>query len=153
MAWRLTSGFAVETFDRRRARSPRLTEYFTIYVQNLTPAHRTKTSELQEFLARPDQGREVVYFGLSYYGKPCGFATLMFYPEAGLGVFDHVTIAPTDRGSTRSVNMTISLAFLAPKLVKAAIDGRLPRGIGMARLCDPPAEWADQYRKLGLTGI
>ena len=26
----------------------------------------------------------------------------------------------------RKVNMTISLAFLAPGLVKAAIDGRLP---------------------------
>jgi hypothetical protein len=28
--------------------------------------------------------------------------------------------------SVRKVNMTISLAFLAPDLVKAAIDGRLP---------------------------
>jgi hypothetical protein len=46
--------------------------------------------------------------------------------------------------------MTISLAFLAPNLVKAAIEGRLPRGIGIARLCDPPAEWSCQYRKLGL---
>jgi hypothetical protein len=26
--------------------------------------------------------------------------------------------------------MTISLAFLAPNLVRAAIEGRLPRGIG-----------------------
>jgi hypothetical protein len=32
--------------------------------------------------------------------------------------------------------MTISLAFLAPELVKAAIDGRLPHGIGVARLAD-----------------
>jgi hypothetical protein len=31
--------------------------------------------------------------------------------------------------------MTISLAFLAPDLVKAAIDGRLPHGMGVARLC------------------
>jgi hypothetical protein len=30
--------------------------------------------------------------------------------------------------------MTISPAFLAPSLVKAAVDGRLPRGIGVARL-------------------
>jgi hypothetical protein len=29
--------------------------------------------------------------------------------------------------------MTISLAFLAPSLVKAAIEGRLPRGIGTRR--------------------
>jgi hypothetical protein len=47
-------------------------------------------------------------------------------------------------------NMTISLAFRAPGLVKAAIEGRLPRGIGVARLCDAPAEWSRQYRMLGL---
>ena len=39
--------------------------------------------------------------------------------------------------------MTISLAFLSPDLVKAAIDGRLPHGMGVARLCDLPAEWPD----------
>jgi len=32
--------------------------------------------------------------------------------------------------------MTISLAFLAPNLVKAAVEGRLPRGIGIERLND-----------------
>ena len=42
--------------------------------------------------------------------------------------------------SLRKVNMTISLAFLAPALVKAAIDGRLPRGIGVTRLFDLPAD-------------
>jgi site-specific DNA recombinase len=47
--------------------------------------------------------------------------------------------------------MTISLAFLAPDLVNAAVEGRLPRGIGVARLCDCPAEWSRQYRMLGLT--
>jgi site-specific DNA recombinase len=35
-----------------------------------------------------------------------------------------------EKCSVRHVNMTISLAFLAPNLVKAAIEGRLPRGIG-----------------------
>ena len=35
----------------------------------------------------------------------------------------------------------ISLAFLAPNLVKAAIDGRLPHGVGLSRLIDLPAEW------------
>ncbi|MEO6780542.1 MAG: hypothetical protein ABI196_06460, partial [Bradyrhizobium sp.] len=34
------------------------------------------------------------------------------------------------------VNMTISLAFLAPDLVRAAVEGRLPRGIGVERLRD-----------------
>jgi hypothetical protein len=37
-------------------------------------------------------------------------------------------IAERERCSLRKVNMTISLAFLAPDLVKAAIDGRLPYG-------------------------
>ena len=47
-------------------------------------------------------------------------------------------------------DMTISLAFLAPDLVKAAIDGRLPHGMGVARLCDLPAEWSRQHQMLGL---
>ena len=36
------------------------------------------------------------------------------------------TIAKREGCSTRKVNMMISLAFLAPDLVKAAIEGRLP---------------------------
>ena len=47
--------------------------------------------------------------------------------------------------------MTISLAFLAPSLVKAAIEGRLPRGIGVTRLRDVPAEWTRQYVMLDLS--
>jgi hypothetical protein len=50
----------------------------------------------------------------------------------------------------RKVNMTISLAFLAPDLVKAAIEGRLPYGMGVTRLCELPPEWSRQYRVLGL---
>jgi site-specific DNA recombinase len=46
--------------------------------------------------------------------------------------------------------MTISLAFLAPDLVKAAIDGRLPHGMGVARLADLPAAWSKQHQMLGL---
>src|SRR3989442_3296448 len=46
--------------------------------------------------------------------------------------------------------MTISLAFLAPDLVKAAIAGRLPHGMGVARLADMPAEWSRQHQMLGL---
>jgi site-specific DNA recombinase len=59
-------------------------------------------------------------------------------------------IAAREKCSVRQVNMTISLAFLAPELVKAAVEGRLPRGIGVARLRDAPAEWSRQYRMLGL---
>src|ERR1700694_4715279 len=39
-----------------------------------------------------------------------------------------------EKCSVRQVNMTISLAFLAPNLGKAAVEGRLPRGIGVERL-------------------
>ena len=59
-------------------------------------------------------------------------------------------IAKREGCSARKVNMTISLAFLAPDLVKAAIEGRLPRGMGVARLCDLPAEWSRQRQMLGL---
>jgi DNA invertase Pin-like site-specific DNA recombinase len=52
--------------------------------------------------------------------------------------------------SVRQVNMTISLAFLAPNLVKAAVEGRLPRGVGVERLRDPPTEWSRQFEALGL---
>jgi site-specific DNA recombinase len=55
-----------------------------------------------------------------------------------------------EKCSARQVNMTISLAFLAPNLVKAAVEGRLPRGIGVERLRDPPAEWSRQFEALGL---
>jgi site-specific DNA recombinase len=55
-----------------------------------------------------------------------------------------------EKCSVRQVNMTISLAFLAPNLVKAAIEGRLPRGIGVERLRDPATEWSRQFEALGL---
>jgi hypothetical protein len=42
------------------------------------------------------------------------------------------------------------LAFLAPALVKAAVEGRLPRGIGIERLRDSAAEWTLQFKGLGL---
>jgi hypothetical protein len=60
-------------------------------------------------------------------------------------------IAARDKCSIRQVNLTISLAFLAPELVKAAVEGRLPRGIGVTRLRDAPAEWSRQYGMLGLS--
>ena len=62
------------------------------------------------------------------------------------------SIAKRERCSVRQVNMTISLAFLAPDLVRAAIEGRLPRGIGVTRLRDAPVEWSRQQAMLGLTG-
>jgi site-specific DNA recombinase len=65
-------------------------------------------------------------------------------------VTDVQQIANCQKCSARQVNMTISLAFLAPDLVRAAVEGRLPRGIGVERLRDAPAEWSQQFEALGL---
>ena len=65
-------------------------------------------------------------------------------------VTDVQQIATRQKCSVRQVNMTISLAFLAPGLVRAAVEGRLPRGIGVERLRDAPAEWSRQFEALGL---
>jgi len=59
-------------------------------------------------------------------------------------------IAQRETCSIRQVNRTITLAFLAPTLVQAAVDGRLPRGIGVASLRDFPVEWKRQHEILGL---
>jgi site-specific DNA recombinase len=61
-----------------------------------------------------------------------------------------IELCTREKCSVRQVNMTISLAFLAPNLVKAAVEGRLPRGIGVERLRDPPTEWSRQFEALGL---
>ena len=61
------------------------------------------------------------------------------------------SIAKRESCSVRKVNMTISLAFLAPDLIRAAIEGRLPHGMGVARLTDLSAEWSRQYAILGLS--
>jgi site-specific DNA recombinase len=53
-----------------------------------------------------------------------------------------------EKCSVRQVNMTISLAFLAPTLVKAAVEGRLPRGIGVERLRDPPGPGTSAKKSL-----
>jgi hypothetical protein len=60
------------------------------------------------------------------------------------------SLASREGRTERSVRMTLSLAFLAPDIVKAAIEGRLPRGYGLKRLFDLPMAWPDQWRALGL---
>ena len=61
-------------------------------------------------------------------------------------------IAQREGCSQRHVERTISLAFLAPDLIRAAVKGRLPRGVGVSRLVDPPIEWTRQWRMFGLPG-
>jgi DNA invertase Pin-like site-specific DNA recombinase len=60
-------------------------------------------------------------------------------------------IAQRERRSERSVRMIFSLAFLSPHIVTAAIDGTLPRGLGMSDMTDLPMDWAEQVKKLGLS--
>ena len=59
-------------------------------------------------------------------------------------------IAARESCSRRHVMMMISLAFLAPDLVRTAMNGRLPRGVGVTRLTDAPIEWSRQWHMLGL---
>jgi site-specific DNA recombinase len=68
--------------------------------------------------------------------------------ETGTATID--SIATRRACSKRHVHMTISLAFLAPSLVKAAVEGRLPHRIGVARVFDAPVAWSRQYQMLGL---
>jgi hypothetical protein len=53
----------------------------------------------------------------------------------------------------RLVLTTISLAFLAPTLVEAAIAGTLPDGIGVAQLRDPAPVWDRQLQALGMSAL
>jgi site-specific DNA recombinase len=59
-------------------------------------------------------------------------------------------IASREGKSERSIGMTLSIAFLATDIVKAAIEGRLPRGFGLTRLIDLPIAWSEQWEALGL---
>ena len=65
----------------------------------------------------------------------------------------HLTIeslAAREGKTERWIRRTISLAFLSPGLVKAATEGRLPRGFGVKRLMDLPMAWPDQWSALRL---
>ncbi len=57
-------------------------------------------------------------------------------------------IATRERCSERSVRMTLSLAFLSPALVKSAIEGTLPYGVGITQFIEPPLDWNDQLKRL-----
>lgn len=65
-------------------------------------------------------------------------------------ITDAEQLAKRERCTTRQINLTLSLAFLAPQLVKAAVEGRLPRGINVERLRDPDPHWSRQFQNLGL---
>jgi site-specific DNA recombinase len=60
------------------------------------------------------------------------------------------SLALREGKTDRSIGMTLSLAFLAPDIVKAAVEGHLPRGYGLKRLVDLPMAWPVQWRALEL---
>jgi site-specific DNA recombinase len=62
-------------------------------------------------------------------------------------------LAKRERFTVRQVNRTLSLAFLAPQLVKAAVQGRLPRGFNIERLRDLNSARSRQFEALGLDPI
>lgn len=39
------------------------------------------------------------------------------------------------------MRMVLNLAFLAPAIVKAAVEGMLPHGTGISRLTESPVSW------------
>jgi site-specific DNA recombinase len=65
-------------------------------------------------------------------------------------ILDPAALAMRECKSERWIRMTLSLAFLDPALIKAAVQGKLPRGYGVSRLVDLPSRFEDQWRALGL---
>jgi len=65
-------------------------------------------------------------------------------------VLDIADLALRQKRSIRSTAMLLSLAFLAPALVQAIAEDRMPRGIGLTRLTDLPSDWSEQFKALGL---
>jgi len=61
-----------------------------------------------------------------------------------------LSIAKRESRSERSVRMTLTLALLSPDLIRAAIEGALPRGFGIKRLIELPPAWAEQWRAIWL---
>ena len=52
-------------------------------------------------------------------------------------------IALHERCSERSVRITLSLAFLAPAIVRAAVEGRLPYGVNTSSFSELPILWEE----------
>ena len=64
---------------------------------------------------------------------------------------DIATLTHHNDHSEKPVRSLLSLAFLAPDMVDAAITNRLPRGLGISDLTNLPADWTEQRRRFGLS--
>jgi hypothetical protein len=69
--------------------------------------------------------------------------------ELSSGSGDIEGIARREKRSERYVRMVLPLAFLSPKVVSAAIEGRLPEGYGITHLSDQPLSWRELERDSG----
>jgi site-specific DNA recombinase len=59
-------------------------------------------------------------------------------------------LAIRESRTSRSMVNLLALAFTAPDLVKAVVQNRLPRGIGLTEMADLPCEWGAQQGALGI---
>ena len=60
-------------------------------------------------------------------------------------------IADRERCTKRHMADTLPLAFLAPGLVRAVIEARLPRGISTRSIAEPELESSRQWTTLGIS--
>ena len=59
-------------------------------------------------------------------------------------------IADRNDVSEKTVRSMLSLALLAPDIVDAAIEARLPRSLTTTQMMDLPPDWCEQHKVLGL---
>jgi site-specific DNA recombinase len=64
---------------------------------------------------------------------------------------DLPSLAKQQGVSEKPIRATLSLAFLAPDIVEAAIEGRLNRGLTVTQMTGLPSDWKLQRQALGLT--
>jgi site-specific DNA recombinase len=77
-------------------------------------------------------------------------AARRWFDEVLAGTLDLEALARREGCSERHVRNTLSLAFLAPDIVRAAVGGHLPQGLGITRLADLPMDWTEQRRQIGI---
>src|SRR5215213_3324657 len=85
--------------------------------------------------------------------EPCCCAPSRWAGAGWTGFSPGTTINEIARreGCTKQhVANNIPLAFLAPDVICAIIDARLPRGISARRIAQPELEWARQWEMLGI---
>ena len=66
------------------------------------------------------------------------------------GNVDLEDLARREQCSERRLRLLLPLAFLAPVIVKAAVEGRLPQGLTTTQLSNLPGDWSQQRSQLGL---